>query len=200
MKNNSLKLTPEFIRKTAELYRDMESAYDRIAGELEFSCSGCTDNCCDSFFMHHTYTEWAYLWHGLNSLDSEKQQEIITRATHYVTGTEAALTKREMPVIMCPLNAEGLCGLYSHRMMICRLHGVPSAFMKPDGKRFNSPGCFRYQEISETKTSPAVLDRTGFFQRLINLEIELLSNKKNNVPKVKLTIAQMIVMGPPEIF
>ena len=43
------------------------------------------------------------------------------------------------------------------------------------------------------------LDRTRFFQRLVNLELELLGNKKNSVPRVKMTIAQMIVNGPPEL-
>jgi hypothetical protein len=41
------------------------------------------------------------------------------------------------------------------------------------------------------------LDRTQFFRRMVELEIGLLGKKRMTVPKVKLTIAQMIVKGPP---
>ena len=46
MKTSEVILTPEFARKVANLYRDMEAAYDRTADELDFSCAGCPDNCC----------------------------------------------------------------------------------------------------------------------------------------------------------
>jgi hypothetical protein len=82
-------------------------------------------------------------------------------------------------------------------MMICRLHGVPATFIRPDGQQIHSPGCFRYQEHISTENSPTPLDRTRFFQRLVNLEIEMLGSRRMTAPKVKLTIAQMIVKGPP---
>ncbi len=192
-------ITPEFARQVADLYRDMEEAYDSTAAELDFSCSGCPDNCCDSFFLHHTYTEWAYLWHGLNTLDKDTLHAIIEKAADYIKKTEAALAKGKRPVIMCPLNSEGLCSLYPYRMMICRLHGVPNTFARPDGQKIEFPGCFRCQDIVSTKNSKATMDRTSFFQRLVNLEIRLLGNKRATAPKVKMTIAQMIVKGPPEL-
>ena len=197
MKTDEIVLTPEFAQQVADLYHDMESAYDRTAKSLDFSCSGCPDNCCDSFFLHHTNTEWAYLWHGLKTLDDKQLKEIIEKATRYVIESEASLAKGERPTIMCPLNSEGLCALYQYRMMICRLHGVPATFTRPDGQQIHSPGCFRYQENISTENFPEPLDRTQFFQRLVNLELELLGNKRRSAPKVKLTIAQMIVKGPP---
>jgi len=197
MKTDKIVLTPEFTRQVADLYRDMEAAYDRTAKDLDFSCSGCHDNCCDSFFLHHTYTEWAYLWHGLKTLDDKQIKTITKKASNYVIESETSLAKGERPIIMCPLNAEGLCTLYQYRMMICRLHGVPATFTRPDGQQINSPGCFRYQEHISTENSPTPLDRTRFFQRLVNLEIEMLGSRRMTAPKVKLTIAQMIVKGPP---
>ena len=197
MKTDEIVLTPEFAQQVADLYHDMESAYDRTAKSLDFSCSGCPDNCCDSFFLHHTNTEWAYLWHGLKTLDDKQLKEITEKATRYVIESEASLAKGERPTIMCPLNSEGLCALYQYRMMICRLHGVPATFTRPDGQQIHSPGCFRYQENISTENPPEPLDRTQFFQRLVNLELELLGNKRRSAPKVKLTIAQMIVKGPP---
>ena len=198
MKADEIELTPEFVRQVADLYHDMEAAYDRTAKELDFSCSGCPDNCCDSFFLHHTYTEWAYLWHGLKTLDSDILKTITKKASAYVVASEASLAKGKRPIIMCPLNSEGLCALYPYRMMICRLHGVPTTFTKPDNQQLHFPGCYRCQEHISTKNALAPLDRTQFFQRLVNLEIELLGNRKRTAPKMKLTIAQMIVKGPPK--
>jgi hypothetical protein len=198
MKINEMALTSEFTEKAANLYRDMEVAYDRTAKDLDFSCSGCPDNCCDSFFLHYTYTEWANLWHGLKTLDDNMLKTITEKASAYVIASEASLEKGERPIIMCPLNSEGLCALYAYRMMICRLHGVPTTFTKPDNQQLHFPGCYRCQEHISTKNALAPLDRTQFFQRLVNLEIELLGNRKRTAPKMKLTIAQMIVKGPPK--
>ena len=198
MKINAMALTSEFTEKAANLYHDMEVAYDRAAKDLDFSCSGCPDNCCDSFFLHYTYTEWAYLWHGLKTLDDNMLKTITEKASAYVIESEASLEKGERPIIMCPLNSEGLCALYPYRMMICRLHGVPTTFTKPDNQQLHFPGCYRCQEHISTKNALAPLDRTQFFQRLVNLEIELLGNRKRTAPKMKLTIAQMIVKGPPK--
>ena len=198
MKTDEIIVTPEFAKQVANLYRDMETAYDRTAKELDFSCTGCPDNCCDSFFLHHTYTEWAYLWYGLNALDENQLKIITEKATHCVIETESFLAKGKRPITMCPLNSDGLCTLYFNRMMICRLHGVPATFTRPDGQQLHFPGCYRCQQHTSTKNSLAPLDRTQFFQRLVNLELELLGNKRSSAPKVKLTIAQMIVIGPPK--
>ena len=197
MKKTELELSPDFITRVADLYHDMEEAYDRTAKELNFSCRGCPDNCCDSFFLHHTHTEWAYLWLGLKTLDSRLQQKIQAKAAQYVIESVSVLAKGERPVIMCPLNEDGLCSLYSSRMMLCRLHGVPATLTRPDGQRLEFPGCFRCQEHIPAGNSIPPLNRTRFLQQLANLEIELLGSKKMNAPRVKLTIAQMIVKGPP---
>lgn len=197
MKKSEIILNPEFARKVAVLYREMEEAYDRTAAELDFSCSGCPDNCCDSFFLHHTYTEWAYLWYGLKTLADEKLKEIITRASDYLLASEASLAKEERPTIMCPLNDNGLCSLYSYRLMICRLHGVPATFTRPDGQQLNFPGCYRCQEHLAAHNSATPMDRTQFFRGMVELETELLGQRRMTAPKVKLTIAQMLVKGPP---
>ncbi|PKN45763.1 MAG: hypothetical protein CVU58_08235, partial [Deltaproteobacteria bacterium HGW-Deltaproteobacteria-16] len=52
-------LQPELAAKIANLYSRMEQAYDLVARQLDFTCDGCPDNCCDSYFLHHTHVEWA---------------------------------------------------------------------------------------------------------------------------------------------
>jgi hypothetical protein len=61
-----VKTTPQAVfRKLAALYERMGRAYETSAQSIGLSCAGCPDNCCTSFFQHHTYVEWAYLWKGL---------------------------------------------------------------------------------------------------------------------------------------
>jgi hypothetical protein len=199
MKKVEIELSPGIVEQVAGLYRDMEEAYDLTAKDLDFSCRGCQDNCCDSYFLHHTYTEWAYLWLGLKTLASSQLRTIHAKATGYVVDSEAAFARGGRPIVMCPLNEDGLCTLYSYRMMLCRLHGVPATLTRPDGQKLLFPGCFRCQEHALHESPIPPLDRTRFLQRLVALEVGLLGSRRMTAPKVKLTIAQMIVKGPPEL-
>lgn len=194
---NKQHLNQNLSKKIADLYQRMEEAYDKVAEELGFSCEGCPDNCCDSFFLHHTYIEWAYLREGLEQLPAGKIEEIRQRASRYILESERALAKGERPQIMCPLNDEGLCSLYKHRLMICRMHGVPAAMTLPDGRKMEFPGCFRCQEqVGENEEVPRV-ERTGLYRELVMLESDFIGNKRHMMPKVKMTIAEMIVKGSP---
>jgi hypothetical protein len=191
-------LLPKIISvQLTELYKDMEEAYDVVAKQLNFTCSGCQDNCCDSYFLHHTYAEWAYLWEGLNTLPEDKIQQIITRAQEYILSSERVLAEDKRPNTMCPLNEDGLCGLYTHRLMICRLHGVPAMMTRPDGKQLTFPGCFRCQEITENFEDIPRLDRTEMYGRLVQIETGWLGSRRKVLPRVKKTIADMIVQGAP---
>jgi hypothetical protein len=188
----------KFTTQLAALYSDMEAAYDEAAQALGLSCRDCPDNCCDSFFYHHTYIEWAYLWEGLKALPAAKQEEILGRAATYEEESEKILAKGGRPQLMCPLNEDGLCVLYPRRLMICRLHGVPSTLTRPDGQSLRFPGCFRCQEIVGKKDVSA-LNRTPLLQRLAGLEMEWLGPRRRTLPKVKMTIARMLAEGPPKI-
>ncbi len=196
---SEITLTSEHIQQIAELYQRMEEEYDTVAKALDFSCEGCPDNCCDSFFLHHTYVEWAYLWHGLKNLSAEQQNAIIQRAKDNLAECTHQMSAGVSPVVMCPLNEGGLCALYKHRLMICRMHGVPSWFSLPNGTKKEFLGCFRCQEKIEDKTDPPAVDRTPLFQALAGLEKSLLVSLGRPMPRIKLTIAQMITHGPPKL-
>lgn len=194
-------LSESLNRRVEAVYKEMELAYDKVAAQLNFSCDGCPDNCCDSYFLHHTYLEWAYLWHGFKQLPEDRQEKVLERARESIRLSQAALEKGERPQVMCPLNEEGLCGLYKHRLMVCRTHGVPSVMQRPDGQRFNFPGCYRCQEIVESScvNPPPMCDRTTLLQKFVALEKELMGGRRHLYPKVRLTIAEMLVKGPPTI-
>lgn len=196
-------LSPEISGKLAAIYAEMESRYDSVAGEAGLTCGGCPDNCCDSYFLHYTYCEWAYLWEGLRALDNGVLDRIAARAAAYVEESGRALERREKPAVMCPLNEGGRCALYSHRLMICRLHGIPSAMTRPDGQTLKFPGCFRCQEIVREKyrkeEDVPFMDRTGLLSRVAALESDLLGGRRHLFPKVRRTIAEMIAGGPPMV-
>ena len=196
-------LPPEFSQELANIYAAMEDGYDKVAVEIGLSCQGCPDNCCDSYFLHHTYCEWAYLWEGLLELAEEQRGSIIERAEKYVQESHRQLARNERPQILCPLIDNGLCGLYRHRLLVCRMHGIPATMTRPDGQSMRFPGCFRCQEIVTEKypqeqDAPA-MDRTSLFRQMVSLETRLLDEKRHLLPKVKLTIGEMIVQGPPTI-
>ncbi len=196
-------LSPAISRKLGDIYTTMELQYDSVASEISLTCSGCPDNCCDSYFLHYTYCEWAYLWEGLRALDDETRQRIVDRSKQYVEESRKILERRERPRLMCPLNDNGLCSLYLHRLMICRLHGVPASMTRPDGQILNFPGCFRCQEIIQEKypkdADVPSMNRTELLGRVAALESELLEGKRHLFPKVRRSIAEMIVDGPPRV-
>jgi hypothetical protein len=193
-----LHLSPTLIVRMEEIYSEMEAAYELVARDLCFSCEGCSDNCCDSYFLHHTYAEWCYLWLGIDELPRQKQKEVLEKAHEYVIAAETALQRNERPQVMCPLNEKGLCMVYKYRLMVCRTHGVPAQITRPDGKTISFPGCFRCQEqVRENGGSSPVVERTAMLTKLAFLEQELLENKRHLYPRVKLTIAEMLVKGRP---
>lgn len=195
-----LVLPLEMIKRVEDLYEEMENAYDRVAKQIGFGCQGCPDNCCDSYFLHYTYLEWCYLWLGFKQLPTVKQEDVLKRARDYIAVAAESLGREERPQKMCPLNENGLCIVYKHRLMVCRTHGVPAAMTRPDGRRLEFPGCFRCQEMVEERGESAEpFERTEMLRRLALMENELLQNRRHLHPKVKMTIAEMLVKGPPRL-
>ncbi len=187
----------EFFARLERLYADMEMEYDNAAAQAGLSCKGCPDNCCTSYFQHHTHVEWAYLWEGLRTFPEQRLMEIRVKAADYVHAAEKLIKQQRVPDLMCPLNAEGLCILYAHRLMICRLHGVPNRFILPNGQTRAFPGCIRCQEVLAGKETTPVLDRTGFYRRLAALEMDYLRELSNRPARIRLSLAEMIHLGPP---
>jgi hypothetical protein len=198
---DELNLPPELAAELAALCKGLEEDYRRVAAQIPLSCQDCPDNCCDSWFFHHTYCEWAWLWQGLRQLEAETLTRIVRRAEDYLRQSQVRLAVGQRPQLMCPLNEGGLCALYEHRLLVCRMHGVPAALTRPDGQQLRFPGCFRCQETvrerhGDDSTAPR-MDRTRLFTGLAELENRLLGGSRQCFPKVKKTIAEMIVLGPP---
>lgn len=188
-------------KELATLYKDMEKAYAQTAKEAGLTCKNCPDNCCFGFFKHHTRVEWIYLLKGIRSLPTDKQKLIKARAEDYVKKTKEAKARNKLPHALCPLNEDGLCILYQYRLMICRMHGTKNTMTLPDGSERSFSGCSRFvsltSELEEDK-KPS-LDRTPYYRRLAELEMRLMKRVGRPLPNVDITIAEMIVAGPPEL-
>lgn len=188
---------PGVFKRLAALYDRMQSEYAAIAEAAGFSCMDCEQNCCVSYFQHHTYVEWAYLWRGVLELPPERRERFLEKARENVRACNFAVSQGLRPRVMCPLNEDGLCQMYEHRLMICRLHGVAHYAPTPDRGRQLYPGCPRFEAAAAGSTQPLIMDRGELYRELAALEMEHLGAKAGRVPRVQLTLAQMLVEGPP---
>jgi Fe-S-cluster containining protein len=187
--------------RLGNLYERMSSAYGETAAKAGLSCEGCQQNCCYSYFQHHTYIEWSYLWRGMNELPQERRDSYLQRAHEAVRQYQHSLSMGLPPSVMCPLNDDGLCGVYKHRLMICRMHGTRNTMLLPNGDRRVFTGCYRF--VDNVKDMPdelvPALDRTELYKELVQLEMEFVGAKLRVLPRVNMTLAEMLVQGPPII-
>lgn len=172
-------------------YSEMDDEYKRVGNHYGFECNGCKDNCCYTRFYHHTLIEFIYLMEGLESLDVEMQNAIITKADSACGKINEADLQNSPVRVMCPLNFDNKCILYTYRPMICRLHGLSHELKKPGQKPVFSPGCDLFTEQSEKKKYCS-FDRTPFYMEMARLEKALRQTLKNT-EKFKMTIARMIL-------
>ena len=195
------KKTP-VLKRLYELYERMDAAYAASAAAIGLSCQGCADSCCETLFRHHTYVEWTALAQGFAALPPARQDEVRTQAETYLRIHRNALPGTR-PRVPCPAGVStesGLvCGIYAHRPMVCRLHGVPNVLQRPGAAPAAFPGCDRAQNLAKT-CEPALLDRTPLLSDLAHLEMDLLGRERmGKLPRVDLTIAEMLLMRPPRL-
>ncbi|BBO76474.1 hypothetical protein DSCW_38910 [Desulfosarcina widdelii] len=189
--------------RLASLFEQMDAAYAAVAGQYGFQCNGCADNCCRTRFYHHTLIEYLYLMEGINALDADTAGETHLRARQVCEKMADADRQGKSFFMMCPLNRDEQCILYSCRPMICRLHGIPHELRRADGSVVKMPGCdaFFSQCRDRGKTDYIRFDRTPLYRQMAMLERELRLATGVDDP-IKLTVAQMLATptgGPCEI-
>jgi hypothetical protein len=183
-----------FLVKLRHLYDKMDRAYDDAAKAYGFACSGCEDNCCLTRFYHHTYLEHLYISQGFSGLDPAKQKEIIHRAKKMNETSPVPETPGPSHRLMCPVNFEGRCILYDNRPMICRLHGIPHEFRKPDRKIHCGTGCETFDACCGKKAYIR-FDRTPIYIKMAALEKELRA-ALGAKGKIGATVAEMVLALP----
>lgn len=169
------------------LFTKMDREYSKAAKYYGFGCKGCPDNCCQTRFYHHTYLEYFFIHEGFTQLSSEKKDQI----QHRTQDVLRMIAEADKPVrLMCPLNFDGLCGLYTYRPMICRLHGLPHELQKSGQNIIFGPGCGTFDKRCYDKLY-FKFDRTPFYIEMATLENEL-KQAIGVDAKIKLTVAEMI--------
>ncbi len=182
-------MEPEIFKPLINLFDSMDKTWDQVAAGYFFQCNGCEDNCCKSLFFHHTYIEKAYLLHGFNGLDKNRQTAILNRAQNYYNKTFNQPGAVKSHKINCPVNENDLCILYQFRPMICRLHGLPHELQRPGSDPVKSPGC----NAGLFNDKPYIkFDRTPFYQKMSQIEL-LFRKTLNKTGRIKESIAQMLI-------
>ena len=189
IRSGAEKLAP-FMGRLEIIYEKMDIKYNETANYYGFCCGGCEDNCCFTRFYHHTFVEYLYILEGFKTLGYGNQAEIGEKALQVCRQT-AELEKSGLPVrLLCPLNYEGLCALYSYRPMICRLHGIPHELTIPGREKALSPGCGEF--VSRCGEKEYVnFDRTPFYAEMAGLEKEFKAAFCIS-ERIKLTVARML--------
>ncbi len=183
-----------FMNRLRRLFADMDREYEAVAGRYGFQCRGCEDNCCLTRFHHHTVAECLYMWEGFQGLPATHRQALRRRSETVIQKTAAAEEAGGPVRVMCPVNQDGLCRLYSHRPMICRLHGIAHELHRPDGRRVQGPGCDRFTQAAQNR--PCLpFDRTPFYARMARLE-KALRETLGVAERVRMTVAEMIRSFP----
>ncbi len=171
-------------RQLGRLYARMDQAYAEIAGKLDFNCQNCSDNCCHQTFYHFTWIEYLYLLQGMAGMPEADRNAVLNDCR---ANCRAGPCQR--PV--CGANRQGLCRIYRHRPMICRLHGIAYRLTRPDKSQIRGPGCFRF-EACKDQGEPLELDRTEFYATMADLEQQL-RRKIGISTRLKMTVSQMLL-------
>jgi len=179
-----------FLKRLSVIFADMDRKYKEAADHYGFHCTGCRDNCCLTRFYHHTLLEYNCLLEGFKTLDKEMQSRVKRRASEVCRQTIMTAEKGQPLRLMCPLNFDSLCSLYTFRPMICRLHGIPHELQQLGQGVIRRPGCGAFSEEFCDKTY-FKFDRTPFFMEMAGLEKEF-RQVLGVSHKFKMTVAQII--------
>lgn len=135
-------------------YKEILTAADRFFAKVAaeqpaaLACRvGCT-LCCHGLF-EISAADVSTIAQGLESLGPEARRAVVARAEAALAATAHPVLRECSPeekeaffaradAIPCPfLGAEGACGIYEHRPLVCRTFGLPIR----DGERFLGEEC-----------------------------------------------------------
>ncbi len=181
-----------YLEKLSEIFKTLDREYAEAQKHYEdFSCEGCGDNCCTTVFYHHTLVENLLLIEGLSALGEDTLSSVVEGAKAYHKEVVKHPLDTYSLKLMCPLNVNGLCILYEHRPLICRVHGVPGILSSMSRGRQEFQGCKRFQELHGTEND-YLIDRTPMYTQIATLEGQLKTHL-GYPQKTRKTIAEMIV-------
>jgi len=181
----------DYSPRLKELYEEIDAAYYRASFQAGFNCEGCDGTkCCTVDLIVHTFAEMLYMRRGLRALNETTKCRIKKRSR------ETVEFKRLNPVgpsyrnAICAASFNGRCLIYEYRPMICRLAGIPHFIDRPDHTRVFGTGCPRFETGSRATNPELQIDRTPFYRRMAELEIEIVQAHGKRTQS--LTIAEIL--------
>lgn len=184
---------PEFRAALHSLFAEMDAAYEKAAADAGFVCRGCEDNCCMTWFHHHTLAEVLALCEGLRAMPENSRSLAVQKARDVLLSRKAHNDADGPFRAWCPLSSGGRCIAYAHRPMICRLHGLAWKMTLPYGVVQQGPGCEVFGRRPPVAKEPA-LDRTPFYRRLAAIEKDL-RQALSFSGRIRLSIAEIIALS-----
>lgn len=182
----------DLIPRLSELNAAIDNTYSEMSRDVGFTCEGCDGiKCCTVDLRLHTHIEMLYLRRGFKTLDQSAQEAVLGRS-RAVTEAKKTDPCGEYRDCVCALNVNGLCILYLYRPMICRLAGIPHNIQRPDGQIMHSGGCGRYKTDIQGNFPAVSLDRTVFYRKLAEIEIEMVRGRGSRT-RTK-TVAETLAM------
>jgi len=179
-----------FFNPLTNLFSQVDQQYNEVAQKYGFQCTGCQDNCCETLFYHHTYLEYGYIIEGVLELSNTLAKEIINRSKLYCI--EHNMSNQQPFRMMCPINEQGKCLTYTHRPLICRLHGLAHELHTPNRPVSYGPGCDYFSTLCEQNQLPYYsFDRTELYRQMAQLE-QSLRKELCMTTKLKMTIASIL--------
>ncbi len=181
-----------FMERLKAIYQTMDEAYAEVAKHYGCTCESCDGNCCTSYFFHYTVAEYLYLAKGFKCLNPKKQNDVIRLAHKFNEERDRVQAEGGKIGLMCPLNEGGHCGLYAFRPMICRLHGVPHSYRRPDLVLVQGGGCPKLVSPDIDRKIDKRLDRSPFYTEMAMIEQDL-RREIGFHERVRMTIADMVL-------
>ncbi|MCK7466806.1 MAG: YkgJ family cysteine cluster protein [Desulfosudis oleivorans] len=126
-------LRASFLERLRRIYAAMDAAYAPGRRRLRLRLRrAATRLLPHAVSPPHPAGVSLYLREGFSGLPAERRERIREdgrRGRRAARPGDLAAGTDTKP--MCPLNESGRCGLYAHRPMICRLHGIPHELHPP---------------------------------------------------------------------
>lgn len=184
--------------RLAGLFRRIDDAYGLAAGRYGFRCDGCSQTCCGERFYHFTLAEALFLERGLAARPAEERARYFNSAAGVVSLMLREKSADSLTPVLCPLYTGEGCGLYDHRPLICRLHGIPYDYAPPGREPVRGEGCHRFgEEIEPLGKTYQPFDRTPWFGEMAAIEIAI-RRRLNCNERFRRTVADMLVeIGAP---
>lgn len=176
------------IEALTALFKEMDAAYEATVSHYGFVCNGCEENCCYTRFDHHTVSELINVYNGFRRLSRDDRDRLRAAAR---TVVDADPDTRPL----CPANIGGLCRIYAHRPMICRMHGPASELRHPTAGVKQFPGCQAFHDHCGNGAIYHPFDRTPFYRKMADIERRL-QQRLGIAVKPRMTVAEMILVFP----